>query len=121
MTFVPTPSTTPAVQVSPRARDLARTLEKAVEDYRAHNPQLSDPEIRQALMLMSRRRSPVGSALLTGLVAAGLVVLGVVVFMVMQDGDAGGDVVQWVAMVAGVLAAVLGIGVAVSRRGPGGP
>ena len=121
MTFVPTPHTPPSVHVSPRARDLARSLEKAVEEYRAKNPQLSDAEVRQALALLSQTRSAAGPGLLLGLVAAGLAVLGVVAFNVFQGGEAGGESLQWVVIVVGGLAAVLGIRVAVGRRGSGGP
>lgn len=121
MAFVPTPHTPIAADVSPRARDLARNLEKAVEEYRSRNPGLSDAEIRQALMLMGRSRAPGGPAALVALLLAGLAALGVAVFLTMGEGPAPEQSVQWVAMGIGIIAAILGVLVAIRRRGGGAP
>lgn len=121
MAFVPTPHTPTTVDVSPRARDLARSLEKAVEEYRSRNPGLSDAEIRQALMLMGRSRAPGGPAALVALVLGGLAALGLALFFAMEEGAGPEQSVQWVAMGIGFIAAILGLLVVLRRRGGGGP
>jgi len=117
MAFVPTPHVPVESNVSPRARDLARNLEKAVEEFRSRNPTLSDQEIRQALLLMNRSRAPVAAGLLAGLLAAGLAVGGVVAYLATGQGRETASV-QWVAITIGGIAALLGLLVAV-RRGRG--
>lgn len=116
MVFVPTTHTPVDANVSPRARDLARNLEKALEEYRTRNPTVSDAEIRQALMLMGRSRTAAAPAVLLGLLAAGLLAGAIVAFMAYGGGVGSGEGVQWIAMVVGGLAAILGVVVAARRR-----
>lgn len=118
MVFVPTTHTAVEANVSPRARDLARNLEQAVSEFRSRNPGLSDQEIRQALILMSRSRSPAARPLLAGLLAAGLAMGIAVAYMASGAGEGSGAGVQWVAITIGLIAAVLGVLVAVRGRGP---
>lgn len=122
MSYVPTPIVTPGMNVSPRAQDLARTLEKAVEEYRQRNPSLSEQEIRQALMVMSQTRSAAGPRILATTLGVGLLVAGLVAFFVIEGGGlpggASGLPVPWIMI--GVLALgglVAGL-VALTRRGP---
>ena len=119
MSYVPIVPTPVQEDVSPRARDLARNLEQAVAEYRSRNPSLSDAEIRQALSLMSRSRSPAARPVLLGLLAAGLAIGVIVTFMASGGDAAAGSEVQWVAVAIGGIAAILGI-VAAVRRGRGG-
>ena len=67
MTYVPTPVVPPTANVSPRARDLARTLEGAVQEYRQRNPSLTDEEVRQALTVMSSQRMAGSKAMVLSL------------------------------------------------------
>jgi hypothetical protein len=122
MSYVPTPIVTPGMNVSPRAQDLARTLEKAVEEYRHRNPSLSDEEIRQALMVMSQNRSAAAPRILAIVLGLGLAVLGLVAFFFLQEGGSAGGAsgapISWILIGLMGIAGVAGVIAALSRRGP---
>lgn len=122
MSYVPTPIVTPGMNVSPRAQDLARTLEKAVEEYRQRNPSLSDAEIRQALMVMSQNRSAAAPRVLAIVLGLGLAVLGLVAFFFLQEGGASGGAsgtpIPWIMIGLGGIAGLAAVVAALARRGP---
>lgn len=104
MAFVPTPHTPQSprnLNVSPRARDLARSLEKSLEEFRERNPSVTDGEIRQALMLLSERRSAGGGRVALVMAAALGVAVLAGVMVVMQGASTGDELMAflpWVVM-----------------------
>lgn len=121
MTFIPTPHTVVTEGIPPRARDLARNLEQAIQEYRTRNPGLTDAEIRQALALMGRSRAAGGPAVLMGLLLAGLAVMGLVVFKATTAGSGDRESVRWISLVVGALVVALGLMLAIRKRGGGAP
>ena len=84
MTYVPTPVVAPTANVTPRARDLARSLEQAIHEYRERNPTLTDAEIVQALTVVSSQRTAVASrAVLVGSLLLGLLLAALAVYLVL--------------------------------------
>ena len=117
MAYVPI-TVTPSEEISPRARDLARTLETSLQEYRQRNPSLTDAEVRQALVHMTRGHSPAPRVALALALGLGMAVLGLVAFLYIGSGGAsGGDLsIPWVAVGIGFLAALAGLAAVLAGR-----
>lgn len=113
LAFVPIVPSTP----SPRAAALGQRLAETIEQYRQQNPDLSGLEVRQATQIAvsraggARAAAPALIALVAGVAAAA------VALAVSADrGLAGGEKWTLMMLIAG-LALVLGVVVALKRRG----
>jgi hypothetical protein len=108
--YVPTPVQPPA---SPRVRELSQRIQQIITDFQRQYP-MTPGEIRQALLhaagSMGNHRRPLAVALAAGIVA----VLGVGVFLAQRTG--GGEPAGLpIAALLGVLAAGVGLVVAIRR------
>lgn len=80
MSFVPVVTPPPP---SPRARELARRISEAIERFRHEQPGTSSTEVRQALRLAAASSGTVQNLLLK-LILVGLVLLGLLAFVLLQ-------------------------------------
>ena len=79
MSYVPTPIIIPFEDDFPRVRELARDIQKVLEDYRERNPMVTDREVAAALRVSRASRSI--STRLIATVIAGALALGVAAVM----------------------------------------
>ena len=81
MSFVPVVTPPPP---SPRARELARRISEAIEQFRHEQPGTSSTDVRQALHLAAAS-SGTGQQLALKLILAGLVLLAVLAFVLLKQ------------------------------------
>lgn len=81
MSFVPVVTPPPP---SPRARELARRISDAIEQFRHEQPGTSGTDVRQALHLAAAS-SGTGQQLALKLILAGLVLLAVLAFVLLKQ------------------------------------
>jgi hypothetical protein len=93
-----------AAPPSPRTRELADLLARAIEEYEKYHPNISGPEVRAALQLaaQSSRKAGPDPRLITVAATLGALLIGFVV-MATRGGDLGGGATPVVAVVAVVL------------------
>jgi type VI protein secretion system component VasF len=82
MSFVPI--VTPPPPPSPRARELARRIAEAIEQFRHEQPGTSSTDVRQALHLAAAS-SGTAQKLVVTLILAGLVLLAVLLFIFLKQ------------------------------------
>ena len=104
---------------SPRTRELAELLTRAIEEYVKYHPDVSAAEVRAALQMATtrsvRRASPHVWALAGGAVA--LVMGGVVALLVSNQGGMSGSAAPMVAVSVLILGTALVLAVLKSRGG----
>ncbi len=112
--FIPVPTAPPAPP-SPEAQELGRYLTDVIHAYQADHPNMSSPEVRQAIQLA--RRTAGGTdvkmaikALLLGLV----VMMGLGLLFFRSNPDMGQ--VPWLMVAIGGLVVVLGVVAAIASR-----
>ena len=119
MAFVPV--FVPPAQASARAKDLARRLEETIATFERQYPGTSPEDIRHAVHIATggagrpTRPPRVVMALVAGLIAMGI---GLFVTLAQRGGTPGGEgapPIPWV--ILGLLAGLLGVVVAIRRRG----
>jgi hypothetical protein len=82
MSFVPV--VTPPPPPSPRARELARRISEAIEQFQREQPGTSSTDVRQALHLASAS-SGNGQKLALIAILIGLVLLGILAFIFLKQ------------------------------------
>ena len=119
MSYVPIVPPTDRTRLSPRARELAAQIEKAIQDFQRSYPDTPASDVQEALRALSGdvERAPASRRLLAMTVAGGVAALVGVLFFVEESGSGesllSSDAMIWVvAGVIGILALVL----AVNRR-----
>ena len=77
MSYVPTPIVTPQPP-SPRTRELADLLGRAIQEFEKHHPSTTGAEVRQALQIAARSSRSAGAQANTAVLLA---VLGLLLFL----------------------------------------
>ncbi len=108
MAYVPTPTPTSARPLSPRARELSNRIGTVIEEYRKHDPNVSERDVRDALSAArggfqrggrDATRRTLAIAILAGIAVAGAVVLA----GLERGGGAGVPVILAAAFAAGAI------------------
>jgi len=98
--------------ISPRVQELADRLVATIDELKRYRPDLTDRDVRAALELVRRKRTPVTRIAVVGVTAAAAAIAGILTFAANEPASAQGlwtasGVVVLVAVLAAVLALVL--------------
>ena len=119
MSYVPIVPPTDRTRLSPRARELATQIEKAIQEFQRNYPDTPSSDVQEALRALSgeTERAPASRQLLALTLAGGIAALVGVMFFVQESGSGGSpfssDTTIWV--VAGVIG-ILALVFAMNRR-----
>ncbi len=109
----------PPPQPSPRTRELADLLSRAIEEYQKYHPNVSSAEVNAALQMAAVRSSRGVPARVWAVVGALVAILlgGIFAFVAANGGQVPGSAVPVVAVAIAILAALVAVAVAKSRGG----